>query len=199
MDEAHKVEVIERVMGSSHLFFSSVNDLLERSLAEASARQVSMSQVKLLLLISRPHKRFKVKDVADFLGVTNAAASRSIDRLVQRGLVDRTVTPEDRRAVDLTLTPRAEALLERFTNVRNRELLRLLGDHPSDKLDAAAHMLDELSVKMLDLDPAAKDERCMRCGIHFRDDCLLRDLTGRECVAASDLYGSGNGAPPSGD
>jgi DNA-binding MarR family transcriptional regulator len=197
MDEAHKVEVIERVMGSSHLFFSSVNDLLERSLAEASARQVSMSQVKLLLLISRPHKRFKVKDVADFLGVTNAAASRSIDRLVQRGLVDRTVTPEDRRAVDLTLTPTAENLLARFTTVRDRELLRLLGNHPAEKLERVSDLLDELSLLLLDPD---QDERCLRCGVHFREECLLRDVAGRECVMASELDGLAEnaGADPAG-
>lgn len=189
MDEERKVGLIRRAMGASNVFCSSVKDLHERALVEANAPQLSMSQVKLLLLISRPGKRFKVMDVAAFLGVTNAAASRSIDRLVQQGLLHRTVTPEDRRAVDLSLTAKAEDLLERFTTVRNRELLRLLGNHPADKFERVSELLDELSLLLLDTD-TAENERCMRCGIHFQEHCLLRDVSGRECVMASKLNGA---------
>jgi DNA-binding MarR family transcriptional regulator len=188
MDEGRRVALIQQVMGASHLFFSTVNDVLERALQEVSDEQVSMSQVKLLLLIARPDKRFKVRDVAEFLGITNAAASRSIDRLVLRGLVDRTVTPEDRRAVELTLTPRAEAMLSRFTELRDRELLRLLGEHPLDRLEQTTQMLDELSVRLLG-DEGDADERCLRCGIHFREECVLRDVEGRECVGAGHVLG----------
>lgn len=198
MDQERRVAVIQQVMGASHLFFSSVNDVLERALQEVSDQQVSMSQVKLLLLIARPDKRFKVRDVAEFLGITNAAASRSIDRLVLRGLVDRTVTPEDRRAVELTLTPTAEAMLNRFTEVRDRELLRLLGEHSLDKMERTTALLDEMSVRLLGSDADA-DERCLRCGIHFREECILRDVEGRECVGAGHVLGDSVGKPPTTD
>jgi DNA-binding MarR family transcriptional regulator len=150
MDEARKVGLIQEVMGASHRFYSTVNAVLERALAEAGERQLSLSQVKLLMLISSPGQRFKVMDVAELLGVTNAAASRSIDRLVQRGLVDRTVTPEDRRAVDLTLTPVAEALLGRFTKARNQELARLLGQYPVEPMERATRILDEMTGLLVD-------------------------------------------------
>jgi DNA-binding MarR family transcriptional regulator len=188
MNEERKVELIRQVMGASHIFCSSVDDLLERTLSEAAAEQLAMSQVKLLLLISRPGQRFKVTDVAEFLGVTNAAASRSIERLVQRGLVDRRMSNEDRRAVDLSLTPMAEELLQKFSEARNRELLRLLGDHPDEKLERVAVLLDELSVLLLDPE-THPNERCLRCGIHFRAGCVVRDVLGRECVVANSLYG----------
>jgi DNA-binding MarR family transcriptional regulator len=194
MNEQRKIELIRQVMGASHVFCSSVGELLERTLAESSGEQLAMSQVKLMLLISHPGQRFKVTDVAEFLGVTNAAASRAIDRLVQRGLVDRRVSPDDRRAVDLSLTSEAEQLLDRFAMVRNEELLRLLGRHPDDKLRRAAELLDELSVLLLD--PATEaEERCLRCGVHFRENCVLRDVVGRECVVASTLYGEAEAQP----
>lgn len=145
MNDVRTVELVQEVMGASHLFYSTMNSVLERALTEAGEWQLSISQVKLLLLISRPGQRFKVMDVADLLGVTNAAASRSIDRLVQRGLVDRTVTPEDRRAVDLTLTPMAEALLARFTEARNREVVRLLGEFPAAEMEHAATILERMA------------------------------------------------------
>lgn len=190
MSETEQIERIQQVMGASHLFCTTVNELLERALEEASDEQLVMSQVKLLLLISRPGQRFKVTDVASFLGVTNAAASRAIDRLVQRGLIDRSVSAEDRRAVDLALTDESRALLDRFTEIRNRELLRVLGDFPQDQLEQAAALLDQLSVRLAGLEDPGEEDRCLRCGIHFRKGCVMRDVLGRECVVSEELYGS---------
>jgi DNA-binding MarR family transcriptional regulator len=188
MADNDQVERIQQVMGASHLFCTTVNELLERTLGEASDEQLVLSQVKLLLLIARPGQRFKVTDVADFLGVTNAAASRAIDRLVQRGLIDRSVSPEDRRAVDLSLTPASRQLLDRFTEARNRELLSVLEDYPAEKLETAMELLDELSVRLARLEEH-HEERCLRCGIHFRNGCVMRDVLGRECVVSEQLYG----------
>lgn len=188
MDEERQVELIQQVMGASHLFSSSMTDLVERSIAEASDHQVSVGQAKLLFLISRPGRRLKVMDVAVYLGVTNAAASRAVDRLVQQGLVARTPTPEDRRAVDLTLTPPGKTLLVRFLEVRNQKLLHLYRRHSPEKLAQAAALLDELSVPAFG--PAVEpDERCLHCGIHIRGTCFLRD-TGRECLVAGALESS---------
>jgi MarR family transcriptional regulator, organic hydroperoxide resistance regulator len=195
-DQTERIELIRQVMGASHIFCSAVEELLDRTLAQATDEMLAMSQVKLLLLISRPEQRFKVTDVAEFLGVTNAAASRAIERLVQRGLVNRTISREDRRAVDLSLTPQSRELLERFTETRNTELLKLLADYPEDKLKRLTELLDELSVLLLDIDQAT-DDRCLRCGVHFRSGCVLRDVLGRECAVASGLYGAtGNGTHP---
>jgi MarR family transcriptional regulator, organic hydroperoxide resistance regulator len=188
MDAEQKIDLIRQVMGASHIFCSAVNEMLERTLAEATDEALAMSQVKLLLLISRPEQRFKVTDVAEFLGVTNAAASRAIERLVQRGLVDRTVSRDDRRAVDLSLTDESRELLERFTEIRNRELMQLLAHYPEDKLRTAIKLLDELSVLLLDFEPG-KEDRCLRCGVHFRSGCVLRDVLGRECAVSAGLYG----------
>jgi DNA-binding MarR family transcriptional regulator len=185
-----RIDLIQQVMGASHVFCSAVNDLLDRTLSEVSDEQLAMSQVKLLLLIAQPGQRFKVTDVAEFLGVTNAAASRAIDRLVLRGLVDRTVSREDRRAVDLALTPAGSSLLDRFKEQRNGRLLELMGSVPEEKLQAAVKLLDELSVLLLDLD---QDERCLRCGTHFRSGCVVQDVLGRACTIAAQLYDAEHG------
>jgi DNA-binding MarR family transcriptional regulator len=179
-DAGEKVDIIRQLMGAAHVFSSAVDDLLDRTLSEASRGTLAMSQVKLLLLIARPGQRYKVMDVAEFLGVTNAAASRAIDRLVQRGLVDRTISREDRRAVDLALTEESRRLLDRFEEARNAELMRLLADYPEERLQAVIALLDELSVNLLQGE-GAEGEKCLRCGVHFRTTCLLRSVFGREC------------------
>jgi DNA-binding MarR family transcriptional regulator len=45
-----------------------------------------------------------VTDLGDSLGVSSAAASQMLDRLVQQGLIERSLDPEDRRARRITLT-----------------------------------------------------------------------------------------------
>jgi DNA-binding MarR family transcriptional regulator len=45
-----------------------------------------------------------VSDIGDHVGISNAAASQMIDRLVQMGLVERTENLGDRRVRQLTLT-----------------------------------------------------------------------------------------------
>lgn len=158
MEGEARIERIHRVMGAAHVFCASVTEVLERALSEASGGELALSQLKLLLLVGSPHHRLKVTDVAEFLGVTNAAASRAIDRLVKRGLIDRTVSRADRRAVDLALTPESEDLLGRFKEIRDRELRRVLGDHPSDALDSVASLLDRLSSGMAELETVLERE-----------------------------------------
>lgn len=185
-----KAELIQRVMGASQVYSTALNDVLERTLAEASAEPLQMSQVRLLLLIAGAGSSYKVTDVAAFLGVTNAAASRAIDRLVQRGLMDRRESAQDRRAVDLSLTAEGRALLDRFAEIRNAELLALLGEFPESKLRRLTSLLDELAVLLLN--PEESDE-CLRCGLHFRNGCVVRDVLGRECVAHGEEDDDGTG------
>jgi DNA-binding MarR family transcriptional regulator len=182
MSAETKVELIQKVMGASHVYGTALNELLERTLAEASGEPLQMSQVRLLLLIADTGRRYKVTDVAGFLGVTNAAASRAIDRLVQRGLIDRRESAEDRRAVELSLTPDGSALLDRFAELRNAELLELLAEYPESKLQRIASLLDELAVLLLNPE---ESEECLRCGLHFRNGCVVEEVLGRECVTRS--------------
>jgi DNA-binding MarR family transcriptional regulator len=180
-----KLDLIRDVLGASQVFSSAVSELLEGTLEEVAGPSLALSQLKLLMLIARPAQRLKVTDIADFLGVTNAAASRAIDRLVQRGLVDRTISQEDRRAVDLSLTPRSQALLARFNEARNTKLLTLLGEYPTERLAQAVRLFDELSAMLTD--PPTDAERCLRCGAHFRQGCVIQTVFGRECTFARDF------------
>jgi DNA-binding MarR family transcriptional regulator len=61
-----------------------------------------------------------VSEIGEKMGVTNAAASQSIDRLVQIGLIERTEDPSDRRAKRLVLTPKGHALIEEGIQVRSK-------------------------------------------------------------------------------
>ena len=54
-----------------------------------------------------------VSDIGGHLGITNAAASMMVDRLVQMGLLERNEDRQDRRLRHLKLTEQGQALVER--------------------------------------------------------------------------------------
>ena len=87
----------------------------------AKERGFSMSQLGLLMHISR--KRVSgIADIGDELGVTSAAVSQMIDRLVQQKLIARTENPDDRRAKRIELTEKGARVVHECTEARQRWL-----------------------------------------------------------------------------
>ncbi len=61
-----------------------------------------------------------VSEIGEQMGVTSAAASQAIDRLVLMGLIERTEDPKDRRAKRLGLTQKGRTLIEKGIESRSR-------------------------------------------------------------------------------
>jgi DNA-binding MarR family transcriptional regulator len=66
-----------------------------------------------------------VKAIGSQLGVTIAASSQLLDRLVLQGLIERTEDPADRRAKSITITNKGRALLEQGIDARRKWLEQL--------------------------------------------------------------------------
>lgn len=82
-------------------------------LARARLREQGLSVAQLMVLRQLQYRGpCSVSDVAQALGVTRAAASQMLDRLVEQGLVARQEDPRDRRHKQVTLTPKGKAFLE---------------------------------------------------------------------------------------
>jgi len=63
--------------------------------------------------IIRRVERCSMSELSRYSTVDRTTLTRSVDQLVQEGLVDRHVPPKDRRMVILTLTPAGEEILSR--------------------------------------------------------------------------------------
>jgi len=61
-----------------------------------------------------------VSEIGEQMGVTSAAASQAIDRLVTQGLIERSEDPSDRRAKRLALTPKGRTLIEKGIEARSQ-------------------------------------------------------------------------------
>ncbi len=198
MVKAANAQLVHDFLGSAQIFASALRDLMEAQLREATGKQLTFSQLKLLKMVSLSDT-YTVSNVAAFLGVSTAAASRAVDRLVKRGLLHRTEAVEDRRAVHLSLTEQGHALLDAYDRASDRVLTGLFGALPPEQLRKTASLLDNLSLSIVERGPQP-DEVCFRCGIHFRDRCLLRQSRQRACLfhlgrngGSGDPRQSGNG------
>lgn len=80
---------------------------------------LSFSQVNVLMRLYHGGSS-GVSEIGEQMGVTSAAASQAIDRLVLQGLIERSEDPRDRRAKRLVLTPKGRALVESGIEARSQ-------------------------------------------------------------------------------
>ena len=80
--------------------------------------ELSISQIRILHLLTGPFEEAGLKQLADEIGLSLPAVSRSVDSLVHRGLVTRTENAEDRRHKAVRATQEAHELTNRLVELR---------------------------------------------------------------------------------
>ena len=85
-----------------------------------------------------------VSDIGDDTGVTSAAASQMLDRLVQNGLVERREDPDDRRAKQIVLTERGHRVVRGSQEARQRWFSTLADGMSTHERDLATEALRTL-------------------------------------------------------
>jgi len=106
-----------------------------RSMAEwrKFVREAGLSMPQLSLLMRLYHGGgCGVHDLGRGLGVSSAAASQMVDRLVQAELVARAESPEDRRVRRVELSARGRHLIDRGIRRRYRWVDELVGGLGAD-------------------------------------------------------------------
>jgi DNA-binding MarR family transcriptional regulator len=85
-----------------------------------------------------------VTDLGDHLGVTSAAASQMLERLVQQELILRTEDPNDRRVKQIVLTDKGHRVLEEGIRARQGwldDLAQTLSDSEKEAIMVALNIL----------------------------------------------------------
>lgn len=96
---------------------------------------LTMPQFQMLITIKN-YEPLKLKELAEYLSVSPPAASLMLDRLVELGLVVREQSSEDRREIQIRLTPEASETLKWHENqilTGISELLKGLGDETASQ------------------------------------------------------------------
>lgn len=116
---------------------------------------LSMPQLSALMHV-RYGGPIGVSDIANHLGITNAAASQMIERLVQQELLERSEDRRDRRAKKLALTERSRKLLREGIEARRRWMEELTTALDPEAREAIMQSLIMLTQVARDLErPAA--------------------------------------------
>lgn len=108
-------------------FRHALRQFLRFSEAAAEAVGLTPRQYQALLAIKgMPTKqRPMIGELAVQLQIRHHSAVGLVDRLVAQGLTTRHISPEDRRRVQVGLTPRGERMLQRLASAHRAELRQL--------------------------------------------------------------------------
>lgn len=101
----------------------AVGAIIAESLASVET-VVSMPQLRVLIMAGRAPQ--SMTSVAEDLGVHASNATRTCERLVQAGLLDRRIDENDRRRVVITLTSEGRSLVEQVMEHRRERLSEIL-------------------------------------------------------------------------
>ncbi|MFA5064090.1 MAG: MarR family transcriptional regulator [Dehalococcoidia bacterium] len=135
-----KNETIDRILGRVEGAFRQLLPLAHQELLDLD---LTTPQLKVVLLLYLGGSA-RMSALASALGVTLATATGIVDRLVDRGMVIRENSIEDRRVVVCRLSDRGHELTDRLyisARERARDLLQGFTEAQLNKLDEALNSL----------------------------------------------------------
>ncbi len=169
-------EVVSAFLHNAHIFASAVREILEEKyLRESTDLDLTLSQFHLLKLIEY-NGDHQVREIASFFGVSQAAASKTIDKMVRLGLVGREVSPEDRRAISLSLTSRGRHVIKKYEDLKEESVKEVLSHLDPDELETLTRGLEKVGHLIFEKEPNVADV-CMKCSAYNVDRCPLQSLS----------------------
>jgi DNA-binding MarR family transcriptional regulator len=110
---------------------------------------LSRAQIRVLFALYKHREKLdlKIKDLADRLGVTSAAVTQFTDGLVEKGLLDRQVDPDDRRGIHLALTKKALATFQTLRKYHFNRIRPFFDDFSDEELEQFIHLLAKIKIE----------------------------------------------------
>jgi DNA-binding MarR family transcriptional regulator len=108
--------------------------------ADAVADRVDPVQLRILVVLATRGSS-SLKALADATHLHLSRASRSCDRLVEKKLITRGDHPDDRRVLQLRLTPAGESVVRTVMNARRDAVAPVLAAMPATRRDELVRSL----------------------------------------------------------
>jgi DNA-binding MarR family transcriptional regulator len=174
------VDLIRDLLGSARLFARSVREVVERELlSELTANAVTFPQLKMLFLVAHS-EALAIGTAATFLGISKAAASKTVEHLVRRGLLQRREALGNRRTRSLFLTEAGRQLLRDYEVARDRTVSGIFGHLSSKEVQLVAETLDRLAATIASHSKTFQ-RPCLPCEVYFREKCRFQELCDCNC------------------
>ncbi|MGB9979745.1 MarR family winged helix-turn-helix transcriptional regulator [Methanobacterium sp.] len=127
--------------------FGEINSKLSKSSQETLLKiykNLTIAEANAIYAVG-PDEPKTMKQIAEILGVAVSTPTRTIDRLLEKGFVNRTVGKKDRRKLLIELTPKGKKLLEDIDK-ENLEITRKMLKGLSDgEIDTFKKILSKIS------------------------------------------------------
>lgn len=116
-------------------FADKMNEVMPAIIKEFAKRQanelykgkVTLPQFLILDFLNIQGGESKMTDLAHFLGVTTAATTGIVDRLVKYGYCFRVSEPKDRRIIKIKPTPKGSRLVRKINQQRRQMIIKIFG------------------------------------------------------------------------
>lgn len=132
---------------------------------------LSFSQVNTLMRLHFTGQA-DISDIAAQLGVTNAAASQLVERLVRMGLLARTEDLIDRRIKRLTLTPAGHSLAEELVDTRRKWMEKFTNSLTSQQRESISQALQVMTDAAQKMEENSPQE--MRKDLHIEQSTSIK-------------------------
>ena len=117
--------------------------LLSRHRTLLKPHGITPEQFNILrILRGQQGKPIALRDISNRMIDKNSNTSRLVDKLLDKGLVQREACPADRRRVDIILSASGQQLTEALKNIMDREMSSLEGVWSQEDARAAIAVLD---------------------------------------------------------
>ncbi|MEV7288268.1 MarR family transcriptional regulator [Streptomyces sp. NPDC093252] len=107
------------------------------------------------LLVVEEHGDLRIGRLAELLAVDMSVTSRHVAHLADRGLIERTCDPADKRSRILRLTPAGHALLDELQRRSTALLAERLSDWTDDDVGELTRLMSRLRASFDDTRPGA--------------------------------------------
>ncbi|MHB1133009.1 MAG: MarR family winged helix-turn-helix transcriptional regulator [Chloroflexota bacterium] len=157
--------------------------LTQRLLDEQFAGRVTTAQVQGLRYLAHNEERL-MSDLAEGLGISYPAATKTVERLVRKGLVVRESDPADRRVVRVRLTEAGDRLISDIDGARTDMLSTVLAKLPPEDHAALMQGLGAFinaALKEVE-DDSLLTEICLHCGDTHQAGCPVAQALERTKV-----------------
>ena len=121
---------------------------------------LSFSQARTLFLLAKVGDPLPIHAIAEKIGLSDAAAGRTVDQLVKVDVVERRESPDDRRVKLVSLTPIGEKLAVSHIDAKRDSIKSFAAALPSQQCDALHLALTDILAGDT-LRPRKNQENCL--------------------------------------
>lgn len=140
-------ELAERFQSSFRKIMHCTRAMFSHEMAEYG---VTWPQFHVLKMVGKLGHA-KVTDISDWMMFSSPTASRMIDSLCKKELLEKRREKSDRRVTLLVLTKKGKSMIDRIGAVQRERLIELLAEEDSDELETVVSQLERISQRWTDL------------------------------------------------